>query len=167
MTLLIEDGSNVPDANSFVTLDEVKEYATARNRAIPEDDVELEALTIRAMDFIIANRARYQGTKTYSDQPLPFPRTGMYIDGTLIAPDVIVPEVKNLECQLVVDGAAGVDFLPTTQGGAVKRKVVGPLETEWFSADQSANYSSSAAVDSWLDPLLKQYGGGPLRVERV
>jgi hypothetical protein len=163
VTLLVEDGTNVAGANSFVTLDEIKAYATARNRVIPDDDELLAQYAIRAMDYIVSFRNDFNGERTYDDQPLPFPRSNLYIDRVLFDQTKIPVEIKNVQCQLVIEIAAGVELFPTTQGQNVKRKRVGPLETEWFDP---GGFVMVRSVEMLLGPLLAR-DKFTLRTQRV
>lgn len=180
MALIIEDGTNVSTANSFVTVDEIRAYAEARGRSLPEDDTELEQLSFRAIDYIISRRNEYQGVITYPanpdalppvvQQPLPFPRTGMIIDGVTIPSNVIPIDVKNLQNSLIIEGATGTEYWTTTESGqAVKFKKTGPLEKEFFGPSSTGvnGYTSMPGIDAIIGPLLKYYGGFPLRVRRI
>ena len=51
MALVIEDGSEVSTANSYVTVAEIRTYATTRGvTTIPAVDAEVEVLAIKSME---------------------------------------------------------------------------------------------------------------------
>lgn len=179
--LVVEDGSNVADANTFVTFEEIQAYAEARGRSLPMtspeepaepeiDEAAVNILAIKAMDYIVSRRLEYQGEITYTGeaegetkQLLPFPRTGLYIDGVEVADDEIPIEVKNLQCELVCLAAANIDFFPATNDRALRRSKTGPLEKEWFAPGLRP---VMLAVDAMIAPLLGA-GAFALRTRRV
>ena len=52
MALIIEDGSLVHAANSFVSVEEVRAYASARTLTLPSDDTIIEAGAIKSADYL-------------------------------------------------------------------------------------------------------------------
>lgn len=159
MPLVIENGSIVANANSFVTLAEIRAYAAARGVALSAVDAEIEALAVRAMDYITAQRTRYQGAKVSPSQPLQFPRIGVYIDNEEF-PDTEIPtEVKNAQCQLCLEAASGVSLLPTVTGAQVKReRIENAIEIEYSEKNDDRSAPNMAAVDALLSPLFKASG---------
>lgn len=164
MALVIEDGTNVATANSFATLAQLRAYALARGVELSDDDSELEILAIKAMDYIKSRRTSYSGDRLYENQKLPFPRTGQYIDGVLVADGVIPPEVIELQAGVVMTLHAGINLFPTTAERAVKRSKTGPLETEWFDNDISPTVSM---IDVLIAPLIGGSGSFGLTVRRI
>jgi hypothetical protein len=164
MALLIETGANVPGANSFVTLDEIKAYALARGLILPDDDEVLEQKAILAMDYIKSVEFDFGGERTYTDQPLPFPRIGLYIYDVLFSDVAIPQQAKDAQCQIVWEiSTNGVQLFPTSQGAQIKRKRVGPLETEWFEPGGSPMLRSLDAI--WWPIMLRHRF--TLRTQRV
>ena len=94
MSLIVEDGSIVPNANSYVALVDADNYFTARNNHVwlsLKQDAK-EALLIAATDYIeLRFGRRFLGKKKQDNQPLSFPRTGI----PYIAP---IPEVLKKAC---------------------------------------------------------------------
>jgi hypothetical protein len=155
MALTIETGANIAGANSFATVTEARAWATARGVTLSATDSVVESLLIRAMDYIEAQRDRYQGAKTYSDQTLQFPRTDITVDGIDVPSNTIPKEAKNAQMQLALDVHRGVDLMPTRSGQFVIRDKVGPIETEYSATIGATLQPSLAAADAILNPLLK------------
>lgn len=154
MTLIIEDGTNVANANSYVTLTEARTYATARGITLSTVDATLESQLIQAMDYLEAQRAKYQGNKTYETQSLQWPRTNVWIDSYQFSPGGIPQLLKNAQCQLAMELHSGILLLPTVTDGAVKREKIDVIEVEYIES----SISSSAIlkkVDSLLQPLFR------------
>lgn len=154
MALVIEDGSIVAGANSYVSLAEARAYATARNKPLPTDDTALEALLISAMDYLEAQRARFEGSKVSSEQELQYPREGVIIDGIELASTVIPSILKQAQIRLAMEANAGVDLMPTRTGGFVKKEVVGPIETEYSEKVGVSVEPEMSAVEALLAPLF-------------
>lgn len=164
MALIIEDGTVVPGATSYVTAAEVQDFANARGIAIPTNDVDVEILIHQAMDWFESQT--FVGTRVDCDQPLSFPRNGVCIDGCPVASDTIPALVKNVVIQASID-ANSVTLQPTyagSDGGGVKREKVDVLEQEFFGPNEG--YSRNpflGKVSAMIQPLL----GGGLGIGRI
>jgi hypothetical protein len=158
--LVIEDGSNVANANSYATRAEIIAYAAARGVTIADEDA-TDVFAVKAMDYI--ERQRFQGEPTYGvpgvDQALQFPRDGIAYQGGYFDADAIPFLLKNAECEAAMLIASGVDLEPNRAAEqSVKREKVGPLETEYFSP---ANYGATTPnLDALLAPLVVGSGFG-------
>ncbi len=157
MGLIIEDGSIVPDANSYATVIYARNYALERGLDLPEDDNAVAKLLILAMDYIEAKRDDYQGVKTSYTQELQWPRDGVYLDGVEIPTDYIPKELKKAQVQLAIESYEGFELLPSSSGHLVTEEQVGPLKTK-YSEKVGSNLSPvMLAVDALLKPLMKSY----------
>ena len=167
MSLTIEDGTGVAGANSYVTADEFRAYADARGLAasFSSDDTTLEPYLIDAVDIIESYRARFQGVKTDSDNPLQFPRSGVFIDGTEIDDDVIPQELTNAQCQYALESLNGNSLMPNrlvADSGAVVEETVGPITVKYDKTAQRSKPVFSKA-EAWLAPLFRRMGAVSIR----
>lgn len=158
MTIIVEDGTCVANANSYVTADDLRAYADLRGLAgsITSDDSTLEPYLVLACDKIESYRSRFQGIKTDADNALQFPRSGVFIDGIEIDDDVIPTELKNAQCQFALDAMATTlqpNVLPS-DGGATIEKTVGQITVKYATPDKRTQPKFSKA-EAWLAPLLK------------
>lgn len=153
MALIIENGTNVAGANSYTTLEEIRAFALARGFALTNVDVDLEVLAIKAMDYLESLRGSYQGTKVYENQELQFPRSDVYVDGFLLASTTIPVLLKNAQCQLCIELHNGVDIMPTSTGGSVKREKVDVIEIEYQPSVSTIQKMRS--FNALIEPLLK------------
>lgn len=131
MALVVEDGSIVAGANSFVSRAEIISYASARGITLPDDET-TDVLGIKAMDYIVIQC--FKGDLVL-DAEVPFPRSGLVTGDT--ADDYVhsIPNALKLaQMQLAVDVHNGVDLTPSaTPSPLLKRSKVGPLEREFFA----------------------------------
>lgn len=160
MALIIEDGTVVANANSYVTLVEARAYALARGVTLSGTDSEVEILAIKAMDYLEAQRGKYQGRKTDPDnQVLQWPRKEVYIDCDEVVDQNTIPqELKDAQCQLIIEGHNSVVLQPNLTSGEVRREKLPHLEIEYNDKGGSSVSPVMTAVRSLLDPLFFRCG---------
>lgn len=173
MALIIEDGTGKTDSNSYASVSDVRAYAQARGVTLPTEDSSVESLIIRGMDYLEAQRDRYQGEKTYPDHPqaLQWPRKCVEIDSYPWPEDAIPKELVAALSQCSMEIFAGNDLQPTTgtEGRVKKERVEGAVEREFMTATDmgSTGFAPSfPKVDALLAPLFGT-GGAALRTVRV
>lgn len=166
--MIIEDGSIVANANSYVDLADARAYAVTVGETLPADDGELEALLIKAKNYLEALRDKYKGNKVSSTQSLQWPRYPVKIDGFEIAADYIPAELISAQSQLAIDQNNGIDIQPNKEGAFIIKEKVGPLETEYSQSVGTGTQPTLTTVDALLNPLLKSGGlGSSLLTRRV
>ncbi len=138
MTITVETGSGSnSSANSYASVAGLQAYAANRGYTLPGTDAACEILLIKAMDYIEAQRNRFQGFKVSQTQPLQWPRAYVTIDDWPISISTIPDALIRAQCELAV-AAYTAELQPTitsTEMGAVKRKrVEGAVEVEYFDA---------------------------------
>lgn len=150
MALVIEDGSVVTGANSYVTLAEFKAWADARDITYSADDDALEATILRAMDYL--ERLFFIGNKANENQPLQWPRTEALIDGYYADATEIPKEVKTALYEATVVEAAGNSELEN-QSRKTLRERVGDIEVQY--ADNSENRTITPALQYALNRIVQ------------
>lgn len=169
MALVIEDGTVVAGANSYIDLAYARSFAEARGVELSTDDSVVEVQVLIAMDYL--ESLSYKGTRTEpDDQLLAWPRTGVTFDGRTFGPHTIPNQLKSAQAQLIIEQFNGVVIFSSssaTTGGedlGVKREKVDVIETEFFSPEESGQMflavAEMPAVAALLRGLLK--GLGPL-----
>jgi hypothetical protein len=154
MALVIETGAIVPTANSYVTLDEIKAYASARGVTLGADSV-IERFAILAMDYLESLRSRYYGSRVDpANQPLSWPRLYVFMECQPFPATSIPQGLKSAQCQLCLEQANGVDLMPTQEAGSfITQESVGPISTSYNPA-YSFSAPSMPKVDALLEPLM-------------
>ena len=162
MALTIETGAIVTGANSYVTVDEFRAYAEARGIiSISSDDADYEVYLIKAMDKLESYRARYQGEKVDSDQPLQFPRVGVWVDGFELEETTIPRELKYAQMAFAMESLAGNDLNPTvltSTPAQVTKEKVGEIEVTYANPSSLRSSPAFAKAEALLAPLLKKSG---------
>lgn len=171
ITITIEDGSNVANANSFVTIAEVRAYAEARGVTLPVADDSLAVMLIKACDYLEAQANRYQGEIANDSQALQWPRIDVYINGseTAFPSNAIPKQLKSAQSALVVAINEGVDIMPNySASNFVTEETVGPITTKYADPTKVGIAPTLTAVDSLLAPLFGSTATGfALRTLRV
>ena len=166
MALTIEDGSGVAGANSYIDVTAARAYATARGLSLPATDGEVEALLVKAMDFIEAFRGDFQGLKTAATNALQWPRTGVTLDGYTLADDAIPQVLKDAQAQLAVDANAQ-DLMPTGAGREVVMERVDVVQVQYAESGNTNPQPIFTKAEALLKPLFKSGLFGSLRSLRV
>jgi hypothetical protein len=172
IVVIVEDGSNVPDANAFVSVSDVKTYAEHRGLTLPTTDDGVASLIIRSTDYINSKECEFQGVRTYVDQELSWPRTGVFINCQEWPADAIPKALTAATVMMCV--ALNEGFDPWANVNAAENVIedtVGPITTRYSDAIAELGGVPSVSVpafDALLAPLTKDgcYSGG-LRTVRV
>lgn len=129
MSLIIENGTGLDNADSYIDLTYLTDYATKRNITITGIT---EANIIKAMDYF-ESAYTFKGTKLKETQSLAFPRL---INGVVEYPI----RIKNALCELTIKTKEN-ELLKDTER-ATKREKVGDIEIEYseYSKDET-NYN--------------------------
>lgn len=165
IVIIVEDGSGVLNANSFLTVVEMRTYAANRGVTLSPDDDVVGAMGIKATDYLEAQCCRYQGSKTDESQALCFPRTGVYLGNseTEFPSDGIPNQLKAAQGALVMAVAAGIELLPnTTAADYITEETVGPITTKYanpVSVGMSPNLNAAEALLAVLFGECRSYGG--------
>lgn len=159
MTITVEDGTIVSNANSYESEANVIAFAAARGVTIASEDA--ESLIIRAMDYI--ETRLYQGCQVeFGTQALSWPRDYVYIEGNLLDNDSIPSRLKNGLCQLCIDLQNEYDpqEVITRQ---IKEEQCDVLKQVYM--DGAVDSPILQKVNAWLAPLLDSDGLG-FRINR-
>ena len=98
MSVIVETGAGVANANSFASVAAATAYHAARGNAAWDNIDDKDAALLKATDNMQAEyHSRWKGVQTHATQPLDWPRWGVCIDGwgNYIASDAIPVEVIN------------------------------------------------------------------------
>ena len=165
MTIIVEDGSVVTGANSYVTLAEADSFhenlgnLTWVNTASDDDK---EAALIRAAQYLQQKwRLQWKGSRVEAFQSMDWPRRGVDVpdffdpffrqvnvplqfqDTVFIGEDVVPQEVKDAQMLLAVavidaSGDLSSQFQPS-YGRKTKKEKVGSLEVEYMTSQEGGD----------------------------
>ena len=152
MALIIEDGSIVPGANSFVTVAECRDYCDTRGLALPTADSEVEALLVNAVDYLNALEPEFQGDRISYEQELVFPRAPVIVYGSDLSNE-IPKQLKDAQCRLGFDVSQNA-LLTSGDGRSTKKEKVSSIEVEYQDDGVSNPQVTPTAALTILAPLF-------------
>ena len=159
MAIVVEDGTGLADAETYVSVADCTAYLDARGKTafglltVPEKEAALR----NAADYLDAKYgSRLQGYRLVVTQALYWPRECVTYDNVTWDPAPLpVPLIRSC-CEAAALSSTGTDlFLPLDRGGQVTEKleIVGPIteRTKWAgSAPVGTTYP---AIDRLMNPL--------------
>lgn len=153
MTLIVEDGTGIVDANTYVSVDDHIAFCAMYGVTVEADAAQIALIT--AMDYIASKD--YQGTKEFDTNDLDFPRLHMRIKGQEITDLQSLAKIQRVQNEFGLAAAQGVNPL------AIKDRVVqsesfGPFSKTYASGQ--ATTATNPRLDIYLKPLLKNNKGG-------
>lgn len=154
MTLIIEDGSEVANANSYVTDLEFTTYSTARGNTIPAAAADREILLIKAMDYLASLEMSWKGIRVTQTQLLSFPRYNVDLNDYILASDVIPQELKNGQMELGFQISSEEVLINETVNNLTEFNVQGVYSEKYGSSGSSQSIRTRKA-DAYLDQLTK------------
>ena len=163
MALIIEDGTIVSGANSYITLAEARTYAELRSLILPTADADLEVLIIKAFDYL--ESLDYNGEYANPPQAASFPRSNLYIQGILFSDSQIPYKLKQAQSQLAFE-ANSFDLQPTGDGREVIKEKVDVIEVQYAEKGINVARPTFTKVNSLLKDLVRS-GFGQLSSIRI
>jgi hypothetical protein len=154
MALVVEDGTGLPDADSYVSVASADAYHVAHGNAgwavdtVTED---MREVALRNATAHIDSNPNYQfqGVPVSADQALLWPRTGFGWPQK---------RVIDATCELALRALAGKLIIDVAADGRIKSEKIGPLEMV-YSDPLNGGQVQYAFVDNILAPLLVKKGG--------
>jgi hypothetical protein len=175
ITLIVETGEKLADANSYVSLAEADTYHTNYGNLdwpgadSAEDKKQALILATQSVDSLYGPRY-LSFVYPESPQALLFPRAYFYDNNGRIVPENTIPVcLKNAVCELALLHMNGVDIFPVPASTKfIKSESVkaGSVEIahEYFKAQETATYESFDKVEVFLYPILKTNTGSSWRL---
>lgn len=159
ITIIVEDGSNVPDANSYDSVAGIRTYLTNRGITLPGSDDEVAAMMIKGMDYIEAKACEFMGKITYPTQVLQWPRKCVEIDCQPFPENDIPKQLKGALAQLVIALNAGVDIMPNVSAtDYILEDTVGPITTKYSDLSQVGTGALQPTLPAVTALLTVLYG---------
>lgn len=159
MTLVVEDGTGLANANSYVSVTEADAYWAGMGA----DGTSWQALTTAQKEaaLILATRYinnagifRYRGTRKSYEQRMEWPRTGAAERNGPAIPDTVVPwRVKDAVLAASLEATKGALEPRLKRGGKVVSSRVDAISVT-YATDAPAT-DTLVAVDGLLGPLLR------------
>lgn len=146
MTLIIEDGTGKPDAESYASAEDLAMYAVKFGVTIPAELPAQEALLRRAA--LAMDGMTWKGRKTNSEQALCWPRRGVELDHQ-IKPDNYLPgRIQYGQMALAAEiHTDDVDPIEKRKGAVTLERVEGAVTREYATIPNTSGRLLPAAPD--------------------
>ena len=169
MALIVEDGTQVAGAESYVSVAAATTFHANRGNAAWAllTTAQMEESLRKATDYMRqAYRGIWKGFRVSSSQVLDWPRANVQVeDGpyrNIVATNIVPQEVKDA-CAILALTASAADLAPNLEQQTLS-ETVGPLSVTY--SQSSPQYTRYRAIDMLLRPYIS--GGGVMsKLERV
>lgn len=174
MTLVVEDGTGLSTAESYLSIADIEAYFAKYGRepsgwsALTTTQKEQRARqAAQYLDMTYINR--WKGVRVVEEQALSWPRAGVEDqDGWGLDSDSVPQRVKDAQAELVARATANELLTDVDTPGTIASKSVslGPLSESVSYVGGSKQQKEYTVVDRLLEGLL-EYGGGIARLIRT
>ena len=182
MGLILEDGSGIATANSYVTADEFKAFHVDRGNTLlaEADDDQIEAALVKGSDYLQQKfRLLWNGARATEQQRLDWPRRGVAVpdffdpffrdlgniplafqDTLFIPENEVLYEAKVAQMLVAAEtfDSAGLStgVIQPAIGRFTKREKLGVLEVEYFDTDQGSSRQTTKYwnVEQTIEPFI-------------
>lgn len=172
MTLIVEDGSALPDSESYASVDQIDAYHAARGNArwATLTATEKEQAARRATDYLLQMyRTKWKGLRANLNQALDWPRFNVQLEDVgfgqfmaYIPVNTVPQQVIHATAEMALRAAAG-ELAPDLQR-TVAEETIGPIKTVYAAG--APEFVRYRAIDLLLRPLLTA-GGMGIRMVRA
>jgi len=168
LNLIVEDGSNVSNANTYYSLASADNYFEKRGETvwIAYDDGDKTYALVKACQYM--QTLVWKGIKTNQYQALSWPRIGILDEDSYSIKSNVIPErVKWAQAEIAYRFILDTDVQPdiAAGSGSVIMERVDVIEIRYANSGKSVN-KIYQRVNSLLSPFLK-YGNSNCVIELV
>ena len=165
MTIIVEDGSIVTGANSWVTRAALITYASARGVVIA-DTAATDVMLVKAADFISAMEPRLKGDLVDRNQPTAYPRLNLYISDWWWLSTEIPTAVIKAQFEVALEINAGEDpYNPSAAAlPVVSERVEGAVTVDYANPGSGLKVTKVLGSSAYISILLKTSGLTVIRV---
>lgn len=155
MPLIVEDGTIVAGADSYISLADARALADKYGWVLPVDDTEAEAALRNGAGYIGLQEPQMCGTRVSASQSLAYPRQNVTLYGFPVASDSIPDQIKQAQVIAAVEYGSGTDVRASSDGRTTSmERVEGAVTVQYFNnGNTGATTVITAAIDA-LRPLL-------------
>jgi hypothetical protein len=156
VTIIVEDGSIVPLANSYVSVADFQQFCEQRGVVLPTIVDLIGVLLVKAGDYLNSSDFCWRGFKVNAAQSMAWPRFEAIVDDVELLSTAIPAGIQQAQMQAAIALSAGIDLQPNlTNRDFVRKEEVGPLKVEYFDTlTLYPNNNRLTALNSLVKPFL-------------
>ena len=161
MSLIVETGSIVAGADSYISLVDARTMAALYGWALPATDPAAEIALRNGANYVGVFESEMKGSRVSVEQSLPYPRKDVNVYGFYLGETEIPTPLKLAQVAAAVEIGAGLDPRASTDGRVVaSEQVTGAVAVSYFNnGNTGANVRITKAIDA-LKPLLSSNNNG-------
>lgn len=161
MALIIEDGTGVASADSYISLADARILASNYGITLPSDDTEAEVSLRKGYRELLVQEFTLQGRRTTNTQNNIYPRYGVYSNCNLIDSSAIPDDVKFAQLYAAEAITNGYSQNSVNNGQELASFSVDGVYSESYQSNSKTKTNSiiQGVVNS-LYPLTKAALGG-------
>ena len=146
MTLIIEDGTGKPDAESYASAEDLALYAVKFCTVIPTGVPEQEALLRRAA--LAMDGMTWKGRKTSSEQALSWPRREVLLDQEIKPNNYLPARIQYGQMALAAEiHQDDIDPIEKRKGAVIRERVEGAVDREYATIPNTSGRLLPASPD--------------------
>lgn len=160
MTIIVEDGTGLTTAETYVSVEDADAYHTAMGNTGWTGTEAAKEVALRRAAQYIDTRYTYRGTRVNLNQALEWPRAFYEMDGR--TESWPVPNLKAACCEAALRALSDT-LTADVSTDQVIEETVGPITVRYAAKSGQTRYPV-------VDDLLRKYvlaGAGMLRLERA
>ena len=160
ITIIVEDGSIVANANSFIDLPEARTQCEALGLTLSVDDESAKAqLTQGYYQLKRSYQGRLKGCLVSASQTGIYPREDVYANGFEVASDSIPQDVINAQLSYAHSINEGNSVNNTASAQEVASESLDGVGSKTYKSGSSKRTTPFVpAVTQWLQPYMKSNG---------
>jgi hypothetical protein len=152
MALVVEDGTGLSDAESYISVAQYKAYADGRgydHSALSDTQIEQK---LREGAQFVDTIGRFKGVQLVSTQALEWPRSGC-IDWSGNTVSGVPKRVKDAQAEATYKAQSGALYTDADRGGMIKSESVGPISVTYMDGAPATKLFT--AVMNLLKPYFR------------
>jgi hypothetical protein len=155
--LVIEDGTGIANADSFITAADAQTFATNYGITLPSDPTELDVALRQGYLNLLTNEPQLQGARTTDTQNNIFPRSSVYNNCKLVPSDEIPVSVQHAQVYAASAIAGGYGQNEVDTGQNLKSFSVknGLYQESYQDGSSTSTNARIQGVYNSLYPLTK------------
>lgn len=155
MPLIVEDGSIVPGADSFISLADARTLAAKIGRYLPADDAMAEVALRQGAGYVMLQEPSMCGSRISAAQELCYPRQGVNLFGFPVEPNAIPQQLKTAQVIAAQEFGNGLVVRGNDDGRITSmERVEGAVTVQYFNNGAGGNTVTITAAMDALRPLL-------------
>ena len=156
MSLVVESGMGLADADSFISLIDARAFAAKYGITLPTNDEAAEVALRQGCQYVELQQKCFSGSRLTTTQSLSWPRTGAtnaygaeYADGDMPA------QLGYSQVYAAAEYAAGTDVRATDDGKSIaSEEVTGAVAVSYFNNGKTGGAVVITRAMDALSPLL-------------